>query len=671
MIASRRQPSPELRTRALALGLIFVACSLSLRSAIAPEEWRYAQSLELAESGLVKIALPTTTLDLSQAELGDLRILSPAGVEVPYVIEIPARPTATRRSPRDVKIELQPLFTQITIETGTTELIDAVTLTTPAPTLVKAARIELSTDRVQWELAGTGFQLARQAGFESLTLPLSKSAAFIRITIDDQRTSVVPFTGAVLSLSAPEDFPTVPVETALVKSENFAGETVLTIDLQAQNLPLARLEVSTNEPLFARRISVTQRALDAGESVEQIVASGSIHRTRLQASSAREHLQVPLNFTAGSRELQVHIINENSPPLVIENVKFWRRPVWLIFNAETLGTYRVLTGNSHVTSPSYDVARFAADWKSIPPMSGELSPPKANPKFRSPNVLSETPLVGTTLDVSKWKFRKAVSPAVDGVQTVELDLDVLAHALPRFGDLRLMRDKEQIPYLLERSSQVRSLDVAPIASNDPKRPQQSQWTFSLPLARLPIQQLSLSTTTRLFSRRVHVFEVTTDGRGERIRRPLSDHVLWSSTPDKPELTLAIKLLAPPVSDQLYLETDNGDNPPISLGPAKAEYPVVRLLFRSDGQPLHLYYGMQNIAPPRYDLELVAQQLFNRETGIVQLGEEERPDGRSDSTSLFSGGRGGIILWSSLTLVVAVLLVAVARLLPKAQDPTVK
>ncbi|HTO02963.1 MAG TPA: hypothetical protein VL069_04640 [Opitutus sp.] len=641
-----------------------------MRAAIAPDEWKHVQSLDLEETGLVKIALPTATLDLAQPVLGDLRILGPGGDEVPYVIEIPARPTATQHAPRDVKVELQPLFTQITIETGTTQPIDSVTLTTPALAFVKAARLELSTDGIQWELAGAGFQLARQTGLESLALPLNKRTTFIRITIDDQRTAVVPFTGAILSLSAPETFPAVPVETSIAKSEIFAGETVLTIDLHARNLPLARLDVLTDEPLFARRISVTQRAMQAGEFVEQIIASGSIHRTRLESSHS-ERLQVPLGFTASSRELQVHIVNENSPPLAIETVQFWRRPVWLIFNAGTAGTYRVLTGNLHVSKPSYDIARFAADWKSIPTSAHELSPPESNPNYQSRDVLTDTPVVGTSLDVSKWKFRKTLSPAAAGVQTVELDLDVLAHALPRFGDLRLMRNGQQVPYLLERSSLVRSLNVEPLAASDPKRPQESQWTFSLPRARLRIQRLILSSSTRLFSRRVQVFEITTDRRGEQLHRPLSDQVAWSSTPDKPEPSLAIELLATPVTDRLYLKTDNGDNPPISLGQARVDYPVVRLLFRADAQALHLYYGAENVAPPKYDLELVARQLFSDETKSVPLGEEERLNGGLNAASLFSGKRGGIILWSSLALVVAVLLVAIGRLLPKTSDPAAK
>src|SRR5690606_37333999 len=113
-----------------------------------------------------------------------------------------------------------------------------------------------------------------------------------------------------------------------------------------------------------------------------------------------------------------------------------------------------------------------------------------------------------------------------------------------------------VPYLLERSALVRSLNVEPVPTSDSKQPQQSQWAVSLPFPRLPIRKLILSTSTRLFSRQVHVFEITTDGRGERSRRPLSGQVSWSSTPDRSEPSVAIELFAPPVTDRLYLETND-------------------------------------------------------------------------------------------------------------------
>jgi hypothetical protein len=657
----------DVRSRVVAAVLILMGLLPALRAAISPSEWKNQQTLDVRETGFIKISVPDTTIDLARAGFADLRLLGPGGEEVPYVINVPPLPSPSRQAPRNFKIELQQFATQLTIETGTEQPVDRVTLTTPARDFIKAARIEISSDGSQWELAGDGFQVARQFGIEALTLPLGKvAAAYVRITIDDSRTAIIPFTGAVLHLTAPDTSFTQPVNAEIIKRDEFARETVLTVDLQARNLPLATLEITTSDPLFARVVNVTQRSISNGESNEQTAAVGSIFRSRLPQHTTREHLQVPLDFTAVTRELLLHITNENNAPLAIQQVRILRRPVWLIFNAVENGTYRVLTGNVQVSSPSYDLARFAADWQTLPETTMVLSKPEPNPNYQRRDALADTPLLGSALDVSRWKFRKKVSPVAAGVQELELDLEVLAHAEPGFSDLRLIRDGRQIPYLVERSPLFRTLAFQPIEVNDPKKPQLSRWKFSLPLAGLPIQRLTVGSSTQLFSRRLQVFELTTDRRGESSRRPLSEFVTWSSTPDRPAPKLAIKLTAP-MTDTLYLEIDNGDNPPIALADAQVEHSVVRLLFRSDVSPLYLYYGETSTTAPKYDLELVASQLLNDEKNAVNLGGEERTDGRKEDVTLFSGKRGGIVLWASLALVVAVLLFAIARLLPKPPD----
>ena len=78
------------------------------------------------------------------------------------------------------------------------------------------------------------------------------------------------------------------------------------------------------------------------------------------------------------------------------------------------------------------------------------SPLADNPNYRPPEVLAGIQEGGTALDVSAWKFRKAVKLSRAGAQRIELDLDVLSHAQPGFADLRLLRDGKQLPYILER-----------------------------------------------------------------------------------------------------------------------------------------------------------------------------------------------------------------------------
>jgi len=272
------------------------------------------------------------------------------------------------------------------------------------------------------------------------------------------------------------------------------------------------------------------------------------------------------------------------------------------------------------------------------------------------------PLPGSALDTSKWKFRKSVTPTVAGVQEMELDLDVLAHAQPGLGDLRLMRDGHQVPYLLERTSLLRPLTIVPTSADDPKQPRTSRWRVILPRARLPIQRLTLESETTLFSRTVEVFETIQDSRGETFRRALSNSVLWNETPDHHERRRAIALTARPQTSTLEIEIDNGDNPPISLASVRADYPVIRLLFRADSKFFHLYYGLETVNAPKYDLRLVANQLLNREKQAATPGDEESIGG--GSKALLVGLGGGVALWAALGVVVVVLFVVIARLLPK-------
>ena len=67
-----------------------------------------------------------------------------------------------------------------------------------------------------------------------------------------------------------------------------------------------------------------------------------------------------------------------------------------------------------------------------------------------------------------------------GAQQIELDLDVLAHAQPGFGDLRVLRGSNQVPYIIQRTSISRALTLTVTATNDAKDPKFSRWIIKLP-----------------------------------------------------------------------------------------------------------------------------------------------------------------------------------------------
>ena len=177
--------------------------------------------------------------------------------------------------------------------------------------------------------------------------------------------------------------------------------------------------------------------------------------------------------------------------------------------------------------------------------------------------------------------------------------------------------------------------------------------------------------------RAHIAPV--GGSARRARRQISarawprelGRATWRRTPGEPLREFTFEIAERPLTDTLLLETDNGDNPPIDLATVRAWHPVTRLAFKAvpdAGEPLQLYYGNHQVGPPRYDLALVASQLFAAEKTVAALGAEE---GGKKSTWLaaepLSGG-SRIVFWAVLAVVVAALLFVLARLFPKADPP---
>jgi hypothetical protein len=514
-------------------------------------------------------------------------------------------------------------------------------------------------------MVAQGQPLFRQPGGAGrLQIPLPAIAAkWLRLTVDDRRSQAVPFTGARLQAATGEPAPTEWIPARISGRNENPGETRLALDLGAANLDLAAIEIVTVEPLFMRQVVFAVPQV-AGDSIqEQTVGQGVIYRVNVEGQTPSENLSVPLENQIRSRELFLFIKNGDSAPLPVAEVRVERRPVWLIFLARQPGTFHLLTGNSRCDTPHYDLAALQINLKSVAVSPVKIPPPSDNPNFRAPEVLPGTELGGAALDVSAWKFRKAVKISGAGAQQVELDLDTLAHAQRDFADLRLLRGSNQVPCLVERTSISRRLDPAVAATNDAKDRKLSRWIIHLPRAGLPLTRLTCVARTPLFERSLWLYEEVADERGSLYRHALGS-ASWQQTPERKSKDFALMLESAPQSDTLILETGNGDNPPIELEQFQMDYPATRVLFQGKpGDEMFLYYGNPRVAPPHYDLSLVAGQLLAAEKNVASLSAEEplRTSARGEN---LGPGAGGVLFWGILAAVVVALLLIIARLLPK-------
>jgi len=649
-------------------------CGVALGFGIAanaalPAEWQHAQQFDIAAPGLVKIGLPVDTLDAARPALEDSRLCDDAGNELPFLIAHPMPSPKAVQSAKSFQVSLNAAATVITLETGLAQPLDGVTLETPAANFIKAVRVEGSADGQNWQRLAQGQPIFRQlSGASQLHVSFPAGAwPFLRLTIDDQRSQPVPFTGARVHAADVEAAP-VELQSATIAERNEnPGETRLTLNLGAANLDVASVKIETDEPLFTRAITLAVPQVAEDSIHEQTVGQGVIYRVAIEGQPPSASLSVPLETRVRSRELILLIRNEDSPPLSISAVRVERRPVYLVFMSRQAGTLHLLTGNRSCAAPRYDLAALGADLKNAAVTPVNISALADNPDYRAPEALAGLEVAGAALDVSAWKFRKPVKMSGGGAQQVELDLDVLAHAQPGFADLRLMSGSNQVPYIIQRTSISRSLAPIVTATNDAKNPKLSRWIIQLPRAGLPLMRLACATQTPLFDRSMSLYEELADERGDKFRHALGGGS-WTQTPERKSKEFSLALDSAPQSDTLFLETANGDNPPVELEKFTAFYPATRLLFKAkpDDQ-LFLYYGNPRASSPRYDLSLIANQLLAADKKTASLSGEQQLK-KSSWRENEVPGQGGIVFWGILAVVVVVLLVIISRLLPKSQSP---
>ena len=650
------------------LALLLSMLAVTGHAALAPTEWQHRQSFNVAAPGLVRVDLTPASFDSAGQGQEDLRIIDAAGREIALLLDNPPIPTARRIRPADFDVKLESGATRLMLITGAKDPLAALTLETPDPFFLRAVRVEISDDNASWTTLDQGVPIFRQWGAEKLTLDLGgHTAAFVRVTVSDNRAPALPFTGAWLSLAAGPAPALVPVGASITSRDEFAGETVLTLALDGRHLPLATLAFETKEPLFMRRVTVTVREVRDALPGERLVGSGTLYRVALDGAPARAQLELPLDFTPLTRELLVHIHNGDSPPLALDGVRLKRRPVNLLFMATAAGAYALLSGNPQAMAPHYDLAAFAGEMRAAsaaPVIPGSLEDmPDYHPRESLGTApLPDVPLTGAPLDTRDWSYRKSLQIARPGVQELELDLAALAKSRPDFADLRLLLAGNQIPYVLEQPALARSLTLTPAAAPDPKRPTVSVWQLHLPEAGLPIPRLVLSSGTPLFERQIRIYEKLTGADGRAYNSVLTTEE-WHRTPEPgvPE-TKVLNLFARARSDTLWIETDNRDNPAIALGAVQVVYPVVRLVFKVvETGGFTLAYGNPAANAPRYDLSLVSMKLLTSSRNVAHVGTGEQS---TASGNPFARLNGGYVFWAALALVVVVLLVIVAKLLPK-------
>ena len=632
--------------------LLLALCLASVANAADFAAWTHRQTLRLMQPGLTRLELEPALLDASRTTGGaayhDLRVISPGGVETPYLMALPRLIRPEMLDALAFKTTLNPAATVLEFQPPAGSTVTEVLLQTQATGFIKSATLEASHDGTLWQTLASSELLCRQNGTERLRFTCVPAEwKHLRITIDDARSAPVAFTGAQVRRDLPE-LRTLPQPVTIRARTETPGETHLKLDLGSANLLLGHVRLHTPESVFQREATL----LDARASLFRLQHEG---RTV-------EELDIVADQLATAREVELVIRNGDSPPLRIDSIEATRYPVPLMFQADAAGEWQLFIGNAQATAPRYDIAALGDKLREASAHSATASAVEANTAFRKTATAPDTGDVGPAIDVSPWSFQRPVLFKEAGVLVVELEPTVLARTANDLHDVRIVRDGHQLPFIATKPGVEREIDVAIAEVSDPQAPTWSKWDIQMPFANFPASELLLESPTPLFARTLTVSEQheTEQGHFERIL----SHANWQRRPSQPASTFHLSLYTSPRAGSIRLATDNGDNPRLQITSARVAYPVVRLLFRvPDTTPVFLCYGNRRAPYTRYDLQLVLPEFATAIKVAATLGDEEKLPGYS-ADPRHPSGQGSPWLWAALALVVGALLWVVAKMLPK-------
>ena len=289
-------------------------------------------------------------------------------------------------------------------------------------------------------------------------------------------------------------------------------------------------------------------------------------------------------------------------------------------------------------------------------------------------VPSQGPQLGAPLDPALFAFHRAIPDGPPSAVALVLDAVALAHSRgpnEHFADVRILdSSNRQVPYVVEHRDDPLVVPLAPERVDPPvsssgmnRRANSSSYRLKLPCANLPLSQIAIETSARVFQRRLQLAVVRpADRRWRRARLDTVAATTWGHAEPEAAPAALTLVVAPGEATELWLSVDEGDNAALPITAVRLLLPSYRLRFYRPAQStLSLVYGRTDLLAPRYDLALVSGELLNAAASEV-TPLVERPT-RGARRALISP----VQFWIVLAIAVAVLLGLIVRLTRRRSD----
>ena len=315
----------------------------------------------IAKDGLHKILLPVNIRAASNDNFNFLRVKNASQDEIPYVLLYVTDKTFSEFIPLEIaaKNRIKDSITSVLIENKRGEIRDNITLKIANTNIAKSYTVYGSDNQKDWFGLVANKRLSYSNKMNTTVLektihfPLN-DYKFLKIAFND--TNSLPINILEAGVYKSKFF----TQEALEISANFEEQITTIKDKKTTQLKFTAKD--------AHKIDVISFDIDTDFFLRK--AKVIVTRTRNIKKRIETYDQVLDQFQLNSqnrntfdignlnvKEFRIEIENQDNPPLNIEKVQFFQKPVHVIANLKAKEVYEVVV-DTNLVKPSYDLGNF-------------------------------------------------------------------------------------------------------------------------------------------------------------------------------------------------------------------------------------------------------------------------------------------------------------------------
>lgn len=325
--------------------------------------------------------------------------------------------------------------------------------------------------------------------------------------------------------------------------------------------------------------------------------------------------------SVGTSLLRLELLGSVDQIVKVKKISGEIEPVWIIFYASEAGPYLLKYGGVGIAPLSFPEQK--------PPESNSKQLKELIPGSETEIPFSELPTpalaLGPSVNVKEFRYswRLHVSNVKTG-QLVSLDLPdgVYKESQNDLGNLRVMTLNRQVPYIQWTLPDPKvALQLKDLVPRYDVEARHSTVEINLPWQHAPFTIMELSAPSFTFTRNIVLTNIMKAQGPESVLKEFNISQIFWTCPGTTALPCRIIAELPAnLSGKLCVTLIDGDNPPLAKLSIRIWQRRDALIFPwHAGEAMYLLAGSNSVGKPRYDIEMLKEEILARPMMKAQLG----------------------------------------------------